>query len=267
MRDSAIKRLAVAGVLAAAIVILTAVVSIPLPGGHGYINLGDAGVLTAAFLLGGPWGGLCAGIASAASDLLLGWAVYAPATFVIKGASALFAGFMLKKLRGKGSTAIVYAAALFVPVGYFLYETMLYGASVALPNILFNTIQCLVGAGVAHVLIAVLFQKGFSITQLTNENRNGRIVREPKGGPDVVIIGCEHEVDTMLKAGNLLSVRGYTARIVALSGGLSADQLSPQQRETLLAPDKPYISILSCSKEGKANAADIAEAAMEAMKK
>ncbi len=55
------KRLTTAGVLAAAIVLLTALVSIPMPGGLGYINLGDAGVLLAGALLGGGWGALCAG--------------------------------------------------------------------------------------------------------------------------------------------------------------------------------------------------------------
>ena len=51
-----IRKLTMAGVLAASIVLLTTLVSIPMPGGLGYINLGDAGVLLAGVLLGGGWG-------------------------------------------------------------------------------------------------------------------------------------------------------------------------------------------------------------------
>ena len=42
-----IRKLTTAGVLAAAIVLLTTLVSIPIPGGLGYVNLGDMGVLLA----------------------------------------------------------------------------------------------------------------------------------------------------------------------------------------------------------------------------
>ena len=70
-----IRKLTMAGVLAASIVLLTTLVSIPMPGGFGYINLGDVGVLLAGMLLGGGWGALCAGAASALSDVLLGYPV------------------------------------------------------------------------------------------------------------------------------------------------------------------------------------------------
>lgn len=156
MHNDGIKRLATAGVLAAAIILLTALVSVPLPGGHGYINLGDAGVLTAAFVLGGPWGGLCAGIASGISDLVLGWGVYAPATFLIKGGMALLAGWLTAGKKGAKRAWIVYPCALLVPIGYFLFEALLYGAATALPNLPLNTVQCLVGAAAAHGVIAVL---------------------------------------------------------------------------------------------------------------
>ena len=69
MHDKTIQTLAKAGLLAAAIFLLTAVVSIPIPGGLGYVNLGDAGVLTAAALLGGWWGAACAGVSAALADL------------------------------------------------------------------------------------------------------------------------------------------------------------------------------------------------------
>jgi uncharacterized membrane protein len=135
-----IRRLTTAGVLAAAIILLTALVSIPMPGGLGYINLGDAGVLLAGVLLGGGWGALCAGVASAISDVLLGWGVYAPATFIIKGLVALLAGLLFRAAAKKNFRYVfLFVAALIVQLGYFLFETLLFGSEAALPYVVFNT--------------------------------------------------------------------------------------------------------------------------------
>lgn len=156
MKDNTIQKLAKAGLLAAMIFLLTAGMSIPIPGGAGYINLGDAGVLTAAALLGGWWGAACAGIGSALADLFLGFGVYAPATLVIKGGMALLAAFLLKKMPKKLSVVALLLSALLVPAGYFVYESLLYGVPSAWVNVGFNTMQCIVGALVAQVLIAAI---------------------------------------------------------------------------------------------------------------
>lgn len=152
MHDKTIQTLAKAGLLTAAVILLTAVVAIPMPGGLGYINLGDAGVLAAAALLGGWWGAGCAAVGSALADLFLGYGFYAPATFFIKGCMALLAWLLLKKLPQRLSLLALALAALLVPAGYFAFEAALYGAPAAWANVGFNTLQCLVGAAAAHVL-------------------------------------------------------------------------------------------------------------------
>lgn len=149
MKDRTIRKIALCGILAAAIVLLTMLVSIPIPGGLGFVNLGDAGVLSAEFLLGGPWGALTGGAASALADLLLGYAVYMPATFVIKGGMALLFCLLQKVMKPRLQVLAFFISALLVPFGYFLYETILYGGAAALPNVPFNLVQCLVGAAVA----------------------------------------------------------------------------------------------------------------------
>ena len=75
--DKKTKRLALAGQLCGATLLLT-LLSIPLPSGYGYVNLGDAGVYLCALLLPGGLGALAAGVGAALADLILGWAVYAP---------------------------------------------------------------------------------------------------------------------------------------------------------------------------------------------
>ena len=160
MKDKTIKRIALGGILAAATILLTTLVSIPIPGGLGFVNLGDAGVLTAAFLLGGPWGALCGGAASALSDLLLGYGAYAPATFLIKGGMALVFGLLYRALPNRVRVAAFFIASLLVPAGYFLYETILYGAVAAAPNLLFNLVQGLIGAGIARAVCKISEKTG-----------------------------------------------------------------------------------------------------------
>ena len=97
MRNSN-RRLVTAAMMAAMTVIATMVITIPTAGG-GYVNIGDALVILSGWLLGGPYGALAAGIGSALADVLSGYAVYAPATFVIKALMGFIVGLHPKVLR------------------------------------------------------------------------------------------------------------------------------------------------------------------------
>lgn len=273
MHDNQVKRLVLSGILAAIIIVLTALVSVPLPGGHGYINLGDAGVLTAAYILGWPWGVLCAAAASGISDVLLGWGIYAPATFAIKGAMALLAAKLMKKNDGALRAWTVYPAALLVPLGYLLFETLLYGRAAALPNVPLNLAQCLVGAAIAHAVIVVLHRKELPARLLSDRRIAPQaavqpdpvIVREPKGGPDVILVGCEDELDALITAANSLAVRGYTARVVKLPNGAKLEGLRVEQRARILTPGVPYVGIALCGTTHPSDPEDIVKAALEAI--
>ncbi len=248
-----VRRLAAAGVLAAAIMLLTMFASIPLPGGHGYINMGDAGVLLSAYVLGGGWGFLCAGVASALSDVLLGWSVYAPASFLIKGCVAMLAGFCFSRCRAKGRSFFVYPAALIVPVGYGLYETALYGLAAAIVNFPLNLVQCLVGAAVAQGLIAALSKRhGLSSFMCHAPEERARLVREPRGGGDVALLAGDETL--ALHAADILSVQGITARVlVSDDSGRSLSELMPKD-------------MLLLRHNGRETADELAARAMEAMR-
>ena len=75
---------------------------VPAPGSGGqYFNLSEAVLYTAA-LLGGPWLGAAAALGAALADLLVGAALWAPFTLVIKGMEALIAGSLRNRLaRGR----------------------------------------------------------------------------------------------------------------------------------------------------------------------
>ena len=142
--DKKTKRLALAGQLCGATLLLT-LLSIPLPSGYGYVNLGDAGVFLCACLLPGGLGALAAGVGAALADLILGWAVYAPVTLLVKGLTALLAGLALRRAK-KAGLPLSLLCCLLVPLGYFLYEAILLTAPVAAANALPNALQAAIGA-------------------------------------------------------------------------------------------------------------------------
>ena len=148
--DKKTKRLALAGQLCGATLLLT-LLSIPLPSGYGYVNLGDAGVFLCVCLLPGGLGALAAGVGAALADLILGWAMYAPVTLLIKGLTALLAGLALRRAK-KAGLPLSLLCCLLVPLGYFLYETILLTAPVAAVNVLPNALQATIGAALGTLV-------------------------------------------------------------------------------------------------------------------
>ena len=148
MNDRQIKLLAVGGLLAAATFLLTAFVRIPIPAG--YLNLGDVGVFLAALLLPAGYAALCAGVGSALADLIGGFALYAPATLVIKALAALTFALLWRRLPGK-LRYLAFLAVLIIPLGYFVYELFIAGAF-AWADLPLNLLQAVVGAGLAFAV-------------------------------------------------------------------------------------------------------------------
>ena len=152
MHDEKIKRLTLAGLMCAIVVITTMFAAVPIPGVQGaYANAGDVAVYASAYLLGWPWGVAVAAVGSGLADILLGSALYAPATFVIKGLMALIAAKLLKK----GSMRIprLLVSGIVMVAGYFAYECIIYGASVAVLSIPANLIQAVLGAVLGSIII------------------------------------------------------------------------------------------------------------------
>lgn len=150
------KKLVLCGLLTGIVTVLTLIV-IPLPISNGYVNLGDAGVLLAANMIGGVWGMLCAGIGSLLADLILGFAVYAPATFLIKASAAGISVLLYKRLKGGYRFLALLIGAVAVPVGYFLFEGafVLNSFAAAAVNLPFNALQALLGAVLGFALLNV----------------------------------------------------------------------------------------------------------------
>lgn len=156
------KKIVNSALLATLICIATMIIKVPSPL-KGYVNLGDCVVLIAGWLLPPFYGFLAAGIGSALADVFLGYAVYAPATFVIKGLMALVAYFVFKFLRNKTGnlTARITSGILsevVMVVGYLLFESILYGFMPSLVNVPANAVQGVFGIVIGTILIKI-FEK------------------------------------------------------------------------------------------------------------
>lgn len=156
------KKIVLSALLASLVCVTTMVIPIPSPLG-GYLNLGDGIVLLCGWLLSPAYGFLAAGIGSGLADVLAGYTLYAPVTFVIKGCMALVAYMMQKQLRARtrplvSKTVGGVLAEMVMVGGYLLYESFLYGFVPSLVNVPFNAIQGLAGLVVGLLLVQV-FEK------------------------------------------------------------------------------------------------------------
>lgn len=157
---SATKKTVIAALLAALTCLATMTIKIPSPL-NGYLNLGDCVVLLAGWMLSPLYGFLAAGLGSALADLFSGYAVYAPATFVIKGlmAPVSFYGFKLlhKKVGDLPSRIVTGIAAEAVMIlGYFVFEGFLYGFGASVVNVPANGIQGIAGLILGCILVNIL---------------------------------------------------------------------------------------------------------------
>ena len=151
MKKVNVKKLALGGMLSAVILVMTVGLHLPVPATGGYVHLGDGFIfLTAAVL--GPYAALAAGIGSALADLLGGYFIYIPATFLIKAIVALAAYLLNKKIKNILVCALI--AEIFMILGYYIYSVILTGSIIAsLSGIPTNAVQGVVGAILGCILV------------------------------------------------------------------------------------------------------------------
>lgn len=136
---------------------------IAFPAGIGYVNAGDIIVLLAAFSLSLPEAVAAAAIGSATADLICGYAIYAPATFIIKGVMVICAVALkkgLNKISVPSPIAIFLScvcAELCMALGYLIYEWTVLGYGIAalsstIPNLIQGGFGCVGGILLYYIL-------------------------------------------------------------------------------------------------------------------
>lgn len=150
-----IKTLTRTALFTAIICVATMIISIPVPATKGYVNTGEVAVFLSALLLPGSWGILAAALGSSLADVFLGYTFYAPITFIVKGIEAWIAIkiFNTKKLK---TVFVLAIASLFMPLGYFIAESFMYGLPPAVAAVPGNIAQGIFGAIVASLIYPLL---------------------------------------------------------------------------------------------------------------
>ena len=158
------KKLVTAALFAALACVATMIIKIPSPLKGGYLNIGDCIVLLCGWMLSPVYGFVAAGLGSGLADLLSGYLIYAPATFIIKGLMALIACYTFKlihKSLGHNLPARIVSgilAEIVMVLGYYVFEGFIYGFIASVVNIPANAIQGIVGLILGTILITA-FEK------------------------------------------------------------------------------------------------------------
>lgn len=144
MKNLSVKKLTMAGVMAALVFVMTYVPKVPVPVTGGYVHLGDGAIFLAALLLG-PLGIPAAAIGSGLSDVLGGYMVYVLPTMVIKAAVALIAWKIWKEGSWVRAVIAFVLAEIAMVAGYFAFEAAMYGTAAAWAAVGPNCIQGIAG--------------------------------------------------------------------------------------------------------------------------
>lgn len=153
-----VRLLVLCGLFTALIAVCT-LIGFPIAAGQGYLNPGDALIHTAVFVIGGWQCALVAGLGSMLTDLMLGYTIFLPGTFIIKALMAFVGSLLIKRFRRSFYAFAI--AGLIVPFGYFCYEALLslfkvWSVAVAIYDLPWNFVQYVFGVVLGAVIVSVL---------------------------------------------------------------------------------------------------------------
>lgn len=161
MIDNKVKKMTTTALFMALTCIATMIIKLPTPGTGGYVHLGDAFVILSGILLGPVYGAIAGGIGSALADLLGGYFIYVPITFLVKALIAAGVGLIYHKFATKIHNSVVKCilcgvyATILVAGGYLFFESFMYG-SAALASVPANIGQGVSGLVISCILLPIL---------------------------------------------------------------------------------------------------------------
>lgn len=157
MKNKKLLNMVYTAMFSAMIFVLTRFVQIPIAA-SGYVHFGDALIYIVACILGGPYAMIAGALAAVLADITSGFAVYAPASLVIKALIALpfvFAGKKSDKILTPITALLTIPAGLITVGGYFLAD-MIIDKAYAFVDIPGNIIQA-VGSAVIFIVLSAAF--------------------------------------------------------------------------------------------------------------
>lgn len=149
-------------VLVALVFIFTRFINIRLPISinGGLIHMGNFMLFISAIYFGKKKGAIAGAFGMAIFDILSGWMLWAPFTFVVRGVMGYIVGAIAETKQGKSvfmNTAAIAAGGLWMIGGYYITEVILYKNWIApVTSIPGNITQIVIGLVSALPVIAYL---------------------------------------------------------------------------------------------------------------
>lgn len=130
----------VTGIFTSLILVFTAFIHIPSY--SGYIHLGDTFIFLAASILPAPYAVFAGAAGAVLSDVLTGYAMWAPASLIIKAVTVFFFTWKGRRITEVRNLLGLIPSAILCVGGYFVYEGLIFGSfPAAVYSILGNVLQ------------------------------------------------------------------------------------------------------------------------------
>ena len=167
------RQIALYGLFIALVYIATRWINIPGPTAGGLFHLGNVMAFTIAIVFGKKAGAISGAVGMALFDLTSGFAVWAPATFIIRFAMGYIIGYFSSENKSKLTSKIIISmiiATIIMLVGYYFAEVLILGSWVApLQSLWGNFTQCIVGV-IGAVPISIALKSGFKSRKIIVDN-------------------------------------------------------------------------------------------------
>ncbi len=157
MRKKNTRLLCVAAIFTALVFVVTAYLHIPT--NNGYIHVGDGIIYLAACLLPWPYAIAVGACGALLADCLTGFAVWAPASVIIKALTALLFTAKSKRILCVRNRVMLLPAALICAGGYYLYESVLYGNWIASLTGIPGSLTQSIASSILFVVLGIAFDK------------------------------------------------------------------------------------------------------------
>lgn len=171
-KNLATRELVLVGLMIALVYLAGSIIRVPSVGG--FVHIGDCMVFLSVVVLGKKKGAVASSFGMLLVDVLGGYYLWAPFTFIIKGTMAYIAGYILDIMEDKANYTVRYLTAfiisgIFMIIGYFFAGIiiagfltdkigLIQGIAYSAKDIVGNIIQVTTGTVIALPLTAVLLK-------------------------------------------------------------------------------------------------------------
>lgn len=137
-------------------------IRLPIAANGGLVHLGSAMLFICAILFGPRKGAIAGAFGMGLFDLVSGWTLWAPFTFITRGIQGFIVGYIAHSTKIKCNETLKNTMAIFISVppmlaGYYVFESILFKSwIIPLASIPGNLVQSFIGLAVALPLAAAL---------------------------------------------------------------------------------------------------------------